>query len=160
MWNEKPVDVQNEDIENFVKDVVFLKDLINRLQAENDTLCKRLKDMKKALFEQQAYASKLQAENEKLNQINFDLCNAGGRILHKVETIKAEAYKEFAERLKKEIYTNIKNNNMTKSQYIAENYKCLSCDFIATSRGKNEGLKTAFKLVNNLLKEMVGEDNV
>jgi hypothetical protein len=47
---------------------------------------------------------------------------------------------------------------MTKSQYIAENYKCLSCDFIATSRGKNEGLKTAFKLVNNLVKEMVGED--
>lgn len=75
-----------------------------------------------------------------------------------VQFARAEAIKEFAERLKKEIYTNIKNNTMTKSQYIAENYKCLSCDFIATSRGKNEGLKTAFKLVNNLVKEMVGED--
>ena len=38
LWNEKPVDVQNEDIEKFVKDVVFLKDLINRLQAENERL--------------------------------------------------------------------------------------------------------------------------
>ena len=38
LWNEKPVDVQNEDIKEFIKDIEFLKDLINRLQAENEKL--------------------------------------------------------------------------------------------------------------------------
>lgn len=36
LWFDKPVDVQNEDIENFSKDVCFLKDFINRQQAEID----------------------------------------------------------------------------------------------------------------------------
>lgn len=36
LWFDKPVDVQNEDIEKFSKDVAFLKDFINRQQAEID----------------------------------------------------------------------------------------------------------------------------
>ena len=38
LWNEKPIDVQNKDIEEFSKDIAFLKDLINRLQKEVEWL--------------------------------------------------------------------------------------------------------------------------
>ena len=37
LWNDKPEDIQNKDIEDFANDVQFLKDLINRLQAKYDT---------------------------------------------------------------------------------------------------------------------------
>lgn len=40
LWNEKPVDVQNEDIENFTKDIAFLKEFINRQKAEIERLKK------------------------------------------------------------------------------------------------------------------------
>ena len=98
LWNEKPVDVQNEDIENFVKDVVFLKDLINRLQAENERL-------------------------KKESEIFADI----GKMYSE---IKAEAYKEFAERLKETFPKD---------------------DFLRST-------KQISKDIDNLLKEKVGED--
>ena len=102
LWNEKPVDVQNEDIEKFVKDVVFLKDLINRLQAENERL-------------------------KKESEIFADI----GKMYSE---IKAEAYKEFAERLKeKKFELDDQNEDIFYAVEVAE--------------------------IDNLLKEMVGEYN-
>ena len=65
LWNEKPVDVQNEDIKNFSKDIAFLKNLINRLQAENE----RLKEPTSASFIHilaEKAVEALHEENEKL----------------------------------------------------------------------------------------------
>lgn len=76
---------------------------------------------------------KYKAEIEKLNQINFDLCNAGGKLLHKAETIKAEAYKECIEKVKNEL------KNIAKIEW-QDNYYYL--------------VGTAF--FDNLLKELVG----
>lgn len=82
LWNEKPVDVQNEDIKNFSKDIAFLKDLINRLHAEIamsqrriSTLEKLAEHRKKAVFERVEKNLKLRKE---------------------LETAKAEALKEAA----------------------------------------------------------------
>ena len=86
LWNEKPVDVQNEDIEKFVKDVVFLKDLINRLQAENE----RLKNAyKQCAWERDVFAKDTREELTK----HITICEA-----EKTE-IKAEAYKECLEKI-------------------------------------------------------------
>lgn len=89
LWNEKPVDVQNEDIENFVKDVVFLKDLINRLQAEinhleneSDALLADI-DFRDAEIERLKYL--LDYEEKK-----YDLC---------AKRFFKEGVKEFAEEL-------------------------------------------------------------
>ena len=69
-------------------------DLINRQKAEIERLTKRLEEEKHALFEQQAYTVKLQAENDEFREIIFtDRSEA-------IKTLKAEAIKEFAERLK------------------------------------------------------------
>lgn len=43
LWNEKPVDVQNEDIDNFKKDIAFLKEFINRQKAEIERLKEEVK---------------------------------------------------------------------------------------------------------------------
>lgn len=75
LWNEKPIDVQDEDIENFVEDVAFLEDLIKRQQAE-------IADLKTANF-------------VKTDMINY--------LQEKFENAKVEVVKEFAEKLK-ELY--------------------------------------------------------
>jgi hypothetical protein len=68
LWAEKPFEVQDEDIKNFSRDVVFLKDFIIRQKEENDEYQKHID-----------------------NDIIY------------VKAVKAEAVKEFAERLHKYI---------------------------------------------------------
>lgn len=72
-------------------------------------------------------------------------------------TARADAIKEFAERLKAEITTKIEELKATKSKYVKENYKCLSCDYIAKIRGEIEFLESLKEFIDNLVKEMVGE---
>lgn len=72
LWNEKPIDVQDEDIENFVEDVAFLEDFIKRQQAE-------IADLKTANF-------------VKTDMINY--------LQEKFENAKDEAVKEFAKSVK------------------------------------------------------------
>ena len=79
LWFDKPVDVQDRDIQNFAEDVAFLKDYIKRQQAEID----RLIDLINEIGEY----------NEAWVKDNHDL-----RV--ELKTLKAEAIREFAERLK------------------------------------------------------------
>lgn len=69
LWNEKPFDVQNKDIENFSKDTAFLKDLISRLEAEKerlktekDNLIKTYRECQVANLKEYANRLKKQAE--------------------------------------------------------------------------------------------------
>lgn len=75
LWDEKPVEIQDADIRNREEDIKFLKDLINRQKAEIERLKKELTEYKLRL---------------KMSECTVD-------------EIRAEAYKEFAERLKKPI---------------------------------------------------------
>lgn len=72
LWNEKPVDVQNEDIENFKKDIAFLKEFINRQKAEIEFL-------------------KQDALTPVVTKIGDEVARG--------EKIKAEAIKEYVEKL-------------------------------------------------------------
>ena len=73
LWFEKPVDVQNMDIESFSKDIVFLKKFINRQKAKIERLIE---------------------QNVRLNKE----CD---HYIDFASTAKAEAVKEFADRLRK-----------------------------------------------------------
>jgi hypothetical protein len=42
LWNEKPADIQNKDIESFSNDVEFLRDFITRQKAEIEKLKAKL----------------------------------------------------------------------------------------------------------------------
>lgn len=98
LWFDKPTDVQDKDIESFARDVEFLKDFINRQQAEIE----RLKRDRKGCWE----------EFKKLIEIN------------KVEVIRAksETRKEFAEELRSKArkYTEYDEGGWDRDVYAVE----------------------------------------
>ncbi len=81
--------------------------LIIRLNAEIERLEKRLAGEKHALFEQQAYTAKLQAEIERLEAYNANLEAANSHISNtlwdEVVNAKTEAIKEFAQLVKEHL---------------------------------------------------------
>ncbi len=79
--------------------------------------------------------NRLQAENERLSQFGGILLHNGSELFKEVQTAKAEAYKEFAERLKKALYSD-------------------SCRLVFDS-----DLDIFECAINNLLKELVGDNN-
>lgn len=87
LWFSKPVDVQNKDIADFVRDVTFLKDFIADLEAKNK-ICAEV-------------IARQDNEIDKLSKAvdNYESC------LKCVEVIRANAIKEFAETLKRELTT-------------------------------------------------------
>lgn len=91
LWNEKPFDVQNKDIENFSKDTAFLKDLINRLEAEKE----RLKTEKDNLIKtyRECQVANLQnfmqrVENKLANNIDISMLGYQSVICDMEETYK------------------------------------------------------------------------
>ena len=106
-------------------------DLINRLQEKNSNLTSDLTSLQNNL-------TSLQAENERLKDHIKEGINLAKQLPEMVSLAKAEAYKEFAERLKKEIFF-VNIHNCEKAEI-----KCID-------------LKP--KHIDNLLKELVGEDN-
>jgi hypothetical protein len=85
LWFEKPVDIQDEDIRNFSNDVAFLKDFIDRQNAEIERLngCVKSEDEVREIMKLQMTSVIREITNE---QIDFA-----------VNLSKAEAIKEFAE---------------------------------------------------------------
>ena len=81
LWNEKPADIQNQDIENHSKDIAFLKDFFNRQQAE-------IEDLKVQFNLLDVEFGRI----EKAEQKHYD----------DIFKAKVEAVKEFAERVNKE----------------------------------------------------------
>ena len=102
--------------------------LINRQKAENEMLKKRISDKKHALFEQQEYTAELQQTLETKCDDCDNIRLSRPEYWKAIKAAKAEAYKEFAERL--------------KNEKIAPPFS-INC---------------TINMVDNLLKEMVGED--
>lgn len=76
-----------------------------------------------------------QAENETLKTLNGRLVVLGDRFRSELKTAKAEAYKEFAEKAKEFMHNKFKALDEYEFEYITE------------------------RDIDNLLKEMVGENN-
>ena len=91
LWSDKPKDIQDKDIEIFSNNVKFLKDFINRLQADKEALIAGQETLQKALAEKNAEIERLQnaLTEERVTKINLG-CN-----------FAIASIKEFAERLKK-----------------------------------------------------------
>ena len=79
LWFNKPADIQNKDIGGFLRDLDFLKQFINRQKAEIE---------------------RLQSRNKFLE---IEYKNQGNLFWARVNIVKTEAIKEFAERLKEKI---------------------------------------------------------
>lgn len=115
--------------------------LINRQKAEIERLGKRISGQKHALFKQQAYTAELQNEIVKLKDYNENLLAANtvlsNEVLESKAKAEAEAYKEFADRIRQVIVL-----NNTHDGYLVHDidYNCLMED------------------IDDVLKELVGED--
>lgn len=111
LWFDKPADIQDEDIKQFVDDVHFLKNFINRQKAEIADL-KAKKEICAEVITRQ------NNEIDKLSKVvdNYESC------LKCVEVIRANAIKEFAERLKNKFYSYYEglDENTSKSKYNGE----------------------------------------
>ena len=147
LWSDKPKDIQDKDIENFSNDVKFLKDLINRQQAEIEKLVEFLDDKCDRCIEKE--------RTEAIKEFADNLCRVfaghsdyhGDTILTKIicskegkpiqtakpidtSKIKYAAIKEFAGRLKEK----------AKPHYF-DNY----------------AFAVPVAIIDNLVKEMVGD---
>ena len=118
------------------------KDLINRLQADYDRLKKSYLRNQEIFAEQSLENERLKAENERFKELfeqsqdnYWGISNLIHKYRNKAKTAKTEAYKEFAERLKKALYSD-------------------SCRLVFDS-----DLDIFECAIDNLLKELVGEDN-
>ena len=177
LWSDKPKEVQDEDIAIFTYRVKFLREFINRQQAEIEEMHKRVMrlDSEREEWSRSATAEKLknielQLEIEQLKKdkdgLAVALANAVGRNvgfkedIERLQTennqfadigkmyseIRAEAIKEFAERLQEK----------------ADDIGIDEDGFLFTISAE---WKTWFRvgdwceeIIDNLVKEMVGDD--
>lgn len=119
LWFEKPADVQDEDIRHFVDDVNYLENFIDQQKAEIENLRQENFELKDGYFQKryeevehqelmglrEAWRKStdqnmdLQLEIERLETENKEQDQAIINALHRMGQIRAEAIKEFAERL-------------------------------------------------------------
>lgn len=81
-----------------------------------------------------------------------------GRIYtQKLKTAKAEAYKEFAEKIKREIKEAYDSNIEVLNEHFEKHRGCFNDTFVGIIEGKNNALLGLSDFIDNLLKEMVGD---
>ena len=114
-------------------DIIDLIDLINRQKAEladNERLNKKV---------------------EKLSEVLSDT------IRIRCTKVKAEAYKEFAGKVKQEIKEAYDNNIEVLNERLEKHRGCFNDTFVGMIEGKNNALLGLSDFIDNLLKEMVGD---
>lgn len=114
-------------------------DLINRQKAEIE----RLKECPKCVYEYDGEVMEYCAQGPCSN-------------FKTVEQIKAEAYKEFAEKIKQEIKEAYDSNIEVLNEHFEKHRGCFNDTFVGIIKGKNNALLGLSDFVDNLLKEMNG----
>lgn len=144
------------------------KEIIKALECCKDCCCKQC-DEEPDFQETINLINRQKAEIERLKECPKCVYEYDGEVMEycvqgpcsnfkTVEQIKAEAYKEFAKRIQKEIENAYNNNSNVLHDHISKHAECLNYEFIATVRGKMTALQGLDDFIDNLLKEMVGEE--
>lgn len=79
-------------------------------------------------------------------------------IISKNANAKTKAYKKFTEKIKKEIENAYNNNSNVLHEHMLKHVECPNYEFIATVLGKMNTLQGLDDFIDNLLKEMIGEE--
>ena len=124
---------------NYDTDIVL--DLINRQKAEIE----RLKECPKCVYEYDGEVTEYCVQSPCSN-------------FKTVEQIKAEAYKEFAREVTEEIKKAYDNNSSVLREHFEKHREKPDFEFVATIQGKMNTLRGLDDFIDNLLKEMVGEE--
>lgn len=74
------------------------------------------------------------------------------------EVAKAEAYKEFAQKIKQEIKEAYDSNIEVLNEHFEKHRGCFNDTFVGNIEGKNNALLGLSDFIDNLLEELVGEE--
>lgn len=139
---------------NYDTDIVL--DLINRQKSEIGRLQKEVNLVSILFQDEQERAEEYRLKIENLQNV---ISNQQIEISVKIENkIKAEAYKEFAKRLNEEIEKAYNNNSSVLREHLERHKEKPDFEIVAAIQGKMNALRGLDDFIDNLLKEMVGEE--
>ena len=112
LWFDKPAEIQDKDIYNFLRDLKSVKDLITHQQSENKRLGKEVDLVSIQFQDLQERYEEAQAKIDKLKECPKCVYEYDGEIMEycvqgpcsnfkTVGQVKAEAYKECIEKVRK-----------------------------------------------------------
>ena len=145
---------------------------INRLQAENENYSKNNRQMTsdilklyKELEMAKAEIERLKPFEDKIAEYNSHIrveemlvfASSLGEWLEFCDNLKAEAYKEFAEKVHTEIEQALESNYKAKGERLEKHNVGDSTDFISYCEGKIAALRGIDDFIDDRLKELVGE---
>ena len=115
--------------------------------------CKRtIRKAKEEINRQKAEVERLQKEAN-LVSIQFQ------DIQERIKDIKAETYKEFAQKIKQEIKEAYDSNIEVLNEHFEKHRGCFNDTFVGNIEGKNNTLLGLSDFIDNLLEELVGGMN-
>ena len=113
LWNDKPFDVQEQDIANFSRDVALLKNYIKELTEESKAISERYAIQVVTAIELDKQVQKLTEENERLS-VQVEMWKSTAYCeKDRVNSIKIDTVRELQERLTFEFDRMHKDNFMT-----------------------------------------------
>ena len=136
LYYAEPQVTERGIVANAINDVL---DIISRQKAEIENAKAKIKICAEVIKIQDAEIDNLNKQMEWLTGYNGNLINANTALSEEILLAKTEAYKEFAERLKEEIRLEDDCD-----------YNCQECCYECSDY---------VIAIDNLLKEMVGEEN-
>ena len=134
-------------------------DLINRQKTENENLKVENQSLRSAANSLKMHYEEAQAEIERLNKVyqaNQQLINALNKSYFLAKT---EAYKECIEKIKEEIKQALESNYKARAERIEKHNVGETDEFISYCQGKIDCLRGLDDFLDNLLKELMGENN-
>ncbi len=162
---EKTSDMTAIEILNYYRNLYYAEPQI----TERGIIANAINEIFNLINRQKSEIERLESQCEN-TQIGYNFLKSdferlkGSTIVNNIMEIqrikreaKAEAYKEFAERIKEEIENAYNNNSNVLHEHMSKHAECPDYEFIAIVRGKMTALQGLDDFIDNLLKEMVGE---
>lgn len=107
---------------------------------------------------QKAEIERVQRARLKQAQFLADQKEQKCELIDKLSQARVEAYKEFAEKIKQEIKEAYDSNIEALNEHFEKHRGCFNDTFVGIIEGKNNALLGLSDFIDNLLKEMVGEE--
>lgn len=148
---QKAIIEKSEKVEHFADKAIETANAeIENLKVENQSLRSAANSLK-------MHYEEAQAEIERLKEsLNIELENFATEYDNK---IKAEAYKECIEKIQEEIKQALESNYKARAERIEKHNVGETDEFISYCQGKIDCLRGLDDFLDNLLKEMQGENN-
>ena len=138
---------------NYDTDIVL--DLINRQKSEIEKLNIQLQGLWNMASLYKAESERWEGYNENLLTANTVLSN---EILEAKAKAEVEAYKKFAKEVTEEIKKAYDNNSSVLREHFEKHREKPNFEFVSAIQGKMNTLLGLDDFIDNLLKEMVGEE--